>query len=148
MPVLLSGAGAEMPASTLWQRDDYLADRIGHARLLVRTAPSEGATFGDAARLQAGGAQLYEFVDVVAADLLRELGSGGAQPSLYGARIELQVTELCLRDLGGSGAWCSRRRFALACRSRMAPPDVAFHPAVRMKTDSGPHSRRTSFVSC
>ena len=91
MPVLLSGAGADMPALTLWQNNAYLAGRIGHARLLVRTAPSEGATFGDAARLQAGEHQLYEFVDVAAADLLREL-SGGAQPAFYGARIELQVT--------------------------------------------------------
>ena len=64
MPVLLSGAGADMPALTLWQNNAYLAGRIGHARLLVRTAPSEGATFGDAARLQAGEHQLYEFVDV------------------------------------------------------------------------------------
>jgi len=102
VPVMLSGAGAEMPALTLWQRDDYLADRIGHARLLVRTAPSQGATFGDAARLQAGEPQLYEFVDVAAADLLRELGGGGEQPSLYGARIELQVTEMCLQSLGDS----------------------------------------------
>ena len=101
MPVLLSGAGAEMPALTLWQKDDYLAERIGHARLLARTAPSDGATFGDAARLQAGEPQLYEFVDVAAADLLREL-SGDAQPSLYGARIELQVTETCLETLEGT----------------------------------------------
>jgi len=127
-PVLLSGAGAEMPALTLWQRDDYLTDRIGHARLLVRTAPSEGATFGDAARLQAGEPQLYDFVDVAAADLLRELGGGGAQPSLYGARIELQVNGLCSQRLERR-AWSGCRRSALACRSLTAPSCVAIDPA-------------------
>ena len=92
MPVLLPDACAEMPAMSLWQQDAYLAERIGHARLLARTAPLQGATFGDAARLQAGEPQLYEFAEVAAADLLQELSSN-TQPTLYGARIELQVND-------------------------------------------------------
>ena len=90
IPVVLRDACGDMPATTLWQRDEYLLDRIGHARLMARTGPSEGAVFGDASRLQAGGAQLYDFAQVSAADLLKEL-SGGAAPAFYGARIELQV---------------------------------------------------------
>ena len=89
--MVMRGACEDMPAMTLWQRDAYLLERVGHARLMARTAPSEGAVFGDAARLQAGGAQLYDFAEVTAADLLEELSSGAA-PALYGARIELQVS--------------------------------------------------------
>ena len=115
MPVLLADACPDMPALTLWRHDDYLVDRVGHARLLVRTAPSESATFGDAARLQAGGQQLYEFAEVAAADLLQDLTSS-AQPSLYGARIELQVTATCPMTLSRAGTAC-----ALRCRRARFP---------------------------
>ena len=90
LPVIIRSATTGTPAASLWQQDSYLLDRVGHARVRVRTAPSAGATFGSAERLQDGETQLYEHTELTVAEFLSALTRSGA-PLYYAARLELQV---------------------------------------------------------